>query len=293
MAEGTQETLKTEEIDFTKIEDISKAAGEALNLAMENELVEGLVEHIMEQQDEFHKELDENDIDKILRGHIFEKVAIVTLPERDPEYAALEEFILMTLKNPHFWRMDWENARFLSKEEKDLLYEYANSAPTKSEADKRMRQNDAIALQIKKDEETGETVAVITGVVEAKNYKLKSSGEAHEHASGQVKNAPTQLVETVNKYKKYFPLIVKGLDLEHVLPSRIDVVPLEQLKYTITQPKDLEGQTEIPEEFKNCEFIYSPITRDEVFKAAKILKQKVLDDLPEENKKKIKLKSKY
>jgi len=75
---------------------------------------------------------------------------------------------------------------------------------------------------------------------------------------------------------------MRGLDIGAGMPDEIDILPPEQLSYTIIQPADLDTETEralTPKAFKNCHFEYAPVTRKEVVLLAKALVPFVLTGL--------------
>ena len=245
----------------------------------EDNLLESLAQMLADERDVWHKHLDEETVGRLLRGHIFEALALESLPQEERPYKELERFLLWSLKDPRIWYVDWEQEGLepLTKAERKQLATYMRVRPDENELHA-LRNNDAIAIDIKTDPETKRSVAVITGVVEAKNHGLSPAGSDEV----QMRTAPDILHDVVMRYKRSFPLLMKGLDIGAGMPDEIDILPPEQLSYTIIQPADLDTEAEhalIPEAFKNCHFEYAPVTRREVVLLAKALEPFVLAGL--------------
>lgn len=224
------------------------------------------VEEAVERQEEWQQLHDEGPLlgeerEKTVRGHVFEQLAIASLPEESRSHPELEEFILSALKDPRLWSVAFEgdlNESF-TEEEKGLALEYLTVKPTQDEL-YAMRNNDAIAVEIVEGE--GGPVALITGVKEAKNYRLGPQGQAAKQAA----QAPEKLVEVVRRFKKVFPLLVRYLGLSGELPEQIDIVNVEDLDYTIIQPRGvkLPSQKVRREVYPNCTFERIPFSQKEV-----------------------------
>ncbi|RJR26479.1 hypothetical protein C4561_05010 [candidate division WWE3 bacterium] len=253
---------------------------------LENDfLIDKISEEIVDEQEVWKHRLSRDDVTRRIRGSLFEEYALACRPEEKKQYENLERFLLWSLRDPHMWFMDWHDTRLLSEEEKTQLEAYLAAYPTSEELETLYRNNDAISVNIKKDETTGKEVAVITGVIEAKNHRV--FGKTQD--ARQMRSSPQILHDTVKRYKEAFPLIVKGLDLqgEIHMPDEIDILPIGQLEYTIVQPDDVEEdyrRKPVSAQFSGCNFEYVPISRNEVAVLAEVLKQHVLDRLPEKNK---------
>ena len=246
---------------------------------VDDNLIETLNEKVLEEHDVWHKIIDDETLGRILRGHIFESVALGSLPDKERKYKELERFLLMSLKDPRIWYTLWRQKDLLplSEAEKEQLEEYKRIRPSKNELSA-LRNNDAIAVDIKTNPETKKSVAVITGVVEAKNHRL---GERNRDER-QMRTALEILYNVIMRYKRSFPLLIKGLDLGPGMPDEIDILPPEKLSYTILQPADLDTDAEralTPTAFSNCHFRYAPITKQEVFILAKVVKPYIKQDM--------------
>lgn len=96
-----------------------------------------------------------------------------------------------------------------------------------------------------------------------------------------MRTAPDVLHDVVMRYKRSFPLLIKGLDIGFGMPDEIDILPPEQLSYTIIQPADLDTEAEralSPKAFINSHFAYGPVTRQEVALLAKVLEPFVMQN---------------
>ena len=241
---------------------------------LENDnLLETLADTLSERQEVWHEHIDDEKLGKILRGHIFEAVALKSLKQESRPYPELERFLLWSLKDPRLWYVDWEHdgiGESLSKEERKHLTTYTHVRPDKDEL-YALQNNDAIVVELRTDETTNKQVAVITGVVEAKNHQL-TAGSPDEK---QMKATPEILHDMVMRYKRAFPLLVKGLGFDADMPDAIDILEPDKLTYTIIQPMDLDtpsARASVPPAFKHCQFAYAPVTRDEVFAVGEVLR---------------------
>jgi len=205
-------------------------------------------------------QLTEEGIARLARGSAFEQLAIASLPKEEHQYPELEKFILDALKDPELWRAAFYNADFLTMEESQLYEKYMEVRPREDEL-YALRNNDAISVRIKEDEKTGKPVALITGVVEAKNYQLTGG----DRAAAQAAQAPEILAGVVGRFKEVFPLLVRYLGLSGELPENIDVVGTEKLSYLIVQPENVKGpKPGVKEEYyPHCKFQKIPFTKEE------------------------------
>ncbi len=237
----------------------------------EDSLLESLAGKVVEERDVWHREIDDETFGRLMRGYIFESIALQSISRAEKSYPELERFLLWSLKDPRIWYLDWEQEGLapLTRGERKQLATYLHVRPDADELHA-LRNNDAISIDIKTDAETRRTVAVITGVVEAKNHRLLESGRDEL----QMRTAPDILVDVVTRYKKSFPLLMKGLDLGPGMPDEIAILPADKLSYTIVQPVDLNTATEratIPPAFAHCRFEYVPVTREEVAVLAEVV----------------------
>jgi len=97
----------------------------------EDNLLEALTQTLADERDVWHKQLDEETVGKLLRGHIFETLALESLPQEERPYKELERFLLWSLKDPRIWYVDWEQEGLepLTKAERKQLATYMRVRP--------------------------------------------------------------------------------------------------------------------------------------------------------------------
>ena len=59
---------------------------------VDDNLIETLTREVLEERNARHKKLDEETLGRLLRGHIFESVALESLPREEEKYGELERF---------------------------------------------------------------------------------------------------------------------------------------------------------------------------------------------------------
>lgn len=218
---------------------------------------------------------DEDEIKRLLairyNGRVFEELALLTLPEEEHAIPQLESFLLEALRDPHMWDIDAETLDNLQASGeisfKDVL-NYNVKRPKSEEDFKSLRNNDALRIAMTTDD-AGEPVAVITGVVEAKNHTVGG----HQRDYDQMREAPRVLHRMVKKYQDVVPLIVKAYKMEGV-PEHIDIVDLEDFEYVIVSPEDTE-QPESLTGYNNCTFQDIPVRKMESDTLARMLIEQV------------------
>lgn len=273
VVEGCKVALEEQQVSSERSEQLLALLEKSL---MDDNLIESLTQTVVDERDVWHKTIDEETLGRLLRGHIFESLALESLPQEERQYEELERFLLWSLKDPRIWYVDWEQKGLgsLTKAERKQLQTYLHVRPDEDELHA-LRNNDAIAVDFKIDPATKKSVALISGVVEAKNHRLSETGRDER----QMRTAPEVLHYIVTRYKKSFPLLMKGLDLGSDMPDELDILPLDELSYTIVQPADLNTKAEralTPEVFKKCRFEYAPVKRQEAALFAKAIEPFVL-----------------
>jgi len=239
-----------------------------LERAYLNNICERVNEHIGKRRKKQKSPLSPRE-EKVARGMTFEELALAALPREEHQYPELEEFILGALRNPQLWVAEFfGDTSSLTKEEKELYEKYLKVKPREDEL-RALRNSDSISVMVKKDMKTGKPVALITGLVEAKNHDVRKE----DRAIRQAMEAPQILVRVIERFKEVFPLLVRYLGLSGELPEDLDIVDAASLSYTIIQPSDVRPPSRRirRKRFPNCEFRRIPFSKKEASIVASVI----------------------
>lgn len=272
--ESCEEQLRR--VDSARIEELTTFVERLLE---KPDFMEDLITNARNQAEIYGRRTDEDEAEKLLRGFLFEEYALQNRPETNSN-TDLELFLLSALRNPKIWTKNWDRNKFLNVEEITKLNEFSRNNSS-TNAYRAFSNNDALSIKVEVDAATGERVAVVTGVVEAKNHRLR----AGSRDLNQMAKAPQQLHDMVTEYRDYIPLICKGLGLGDACPDKIDIWPVSQLSYEILQPEDIQQdymRVGIPAGFDKCTLSYVPITRAEVGAIADATKTLFIERLKQE-----------
>ncbi len=207
-----------------------------------------LVAHEIEIQEQFRGTVSSEEIGRIIRGHIFENLAVHLLsqegkpinPEASQKFANIIRF-------PHKF-IDEVEETFKKKGipiEKEVAQ---NLEAAKAQIKRHPRNNDAIAFDVRDDE--GVRTAKITGSYEMKNYLLGSTSKA-ESVRKQLEDAAEdtrEVIRILNETKLY-TAYASIMDLPE-LPHIISIVDEEEFEQIVVQPQGM-FQTDDKEDAKN------------------------------------------
>ncbi len=216
----------------------------------ETNCIDIIVREIKIQGDVYKKTLSPEEIGVIARGHIFENLArasIMELHKDEIVYPELGDLLLRILKNPTGFLDDF-NARIsnvditsLSPEDLVMLEKFKRSYPgLRAKFDRPLQNNDLVAINMIKEEDTGKTVAVVTGSYEMKNYDVLQKGDSSaSKIKQQLLNAAEGMYNVVQMFKGFFPLYKKVAGLGEDMPTDIDCRHYNELTQTIVMPQGI------------------------------------------------------
>jgi len=147
----------------------------------------------------------------------------------------------------------------LTVTERELYREYLSEARPSRRKLSPACNSDAITVTIKTDPK-GKPVAMITGLVEAKNHQP----DIYRQERSQGGKAREALVRVVKRYQKVFPLLVRSLGLSAELPENIDIATANELSYTILLPEGVPPPPSSSRWSRGCKFEHTPFTRREL-----------------------------
>lgn len=264
-------------------------------------LVERLVEEVLVRQTVYRNKVDLRYLESMLYGHTLEAVALNELRDRhdnESGFAELEEFLLMSLKDPRLWAVDFDNLEKLPKKHQEKVKSYLSSEKYKKligDETRSLRNNDGVAISIEEDAQ-GHRKAVITGLVEVKGHMISRGGDARQRVEG-----PRNLHKLVTEFKEIYPVLVESLGLSDILPQEIDIVGLEELSYEVVHPRDVElditekfnpdSVREAMEEYKQEQDLDGVtilgVRKEQLHAMKEALRAPVIDALPNDNSLKI------
>jgi hypothetical protein len=71
-----------------------------------DDLINSISDKLIESHDDFNTTFDQERLGRFVRGHLFESIALESLPAEEKQYKELEQFLLWSLKDPRIWYLD-------------------------------------------------------------------------------------------------------------------------------------------------------------------------------------------
>jgi hypothetical protein len=191
----------------------------------------------LKRQMEIDKNISDKDLERIARGHIFERLALGLMFEGEEEKLEVSNNLLEVIRNPY---------GFLDKLEQE-----ANDSPDVASSQRVIREvarvrrafegkfgiapsnNDAIVMQFSEGD-VGFSVHV-TGSLEMKNYSVDFE-DKEDRITKQLNSSRRDTVYVINQLSNLFGM--KNSDADKVrLPSSVSVEKIQDFSQIVVQPQ--------------------------------------------------------